>query len=79
MALTVQQHFTNLDTFEGMKCVEVHDKHSGLKFLLLNLLDDMCLCIIFSCAVSAHTYLSFSTDITAKSTNDTRSKEKKGN
>ena len=37
MAFTVQQHFTNLDSFEDKECVEVLDKHSGLKFLLLNL------------------------------------------
>jgi hypothetical protein len=37
LPFAVQQRFTNLENFEGKECVEVLDKHSGLKVLLLNL------------------------------------------
>ena len=37
LPFAVQQHFTNLENFEGKECVEVLDRHSGLKVLLLNL------------------------------------------
>ena len=37
LPFAVQQCFTNLENFEGKECVEVLDRHSGLKVLLLNL------------------------------------------
>ena len=37
LQFAVQQYFTNLKNLEGKECVEVLDKHSGLKVLLLNL------------------------------------------
>ena len=37
LPFAVQQCFTNLENFEGKEYVEVLDKHSGLKVLLLNL------------------------------------------
>ena len=37
LPFAVQQCFTNVENFEGKECVEVLDRHSGLKVLLLNL------------------------------------------
>ena len=37
LPFAVQQYFTNLENFECKECVEVLDKQSGPKVLLLNL------------------------------------------
>ena len=68
LPFAVQQHFTNLENFEGKECVQVLDKHSGLKVLLLNL--EMVSVIYFCPSCSAAT--------TARATRDTRSEQEKG-